>query len=221
MLLWVIALGGALGAVARYSVSGWVQGLTSTTFPLGTLVVNVVGSFLLGFALYLLESTAPTTEVRSFVTIGFLYWWIAELAGIHFDAVTLIELILGLPFFGMAMVVFPMLAWVLLLMVVVSSYRLAGSGWIPGTVMVFGSGVALGKLGEIMARVAYALPGWRIFRHALGAVVERFGPIDPDVSMEMSQVIYQGLPIEPLLIMLAVTALMIFLAGRIWQEVEA
>jgi len=156
-----------------------------------------------------------------FVAIGFLYWWIAELAGIHFDAVTLIELILGLPFFGMAMVVFPMLAWVLLLMVVVSSYRLAGSGWIPGTVMVFGSGVALGKLGEIMARVAYALPGWRIFRHALGAVVERFGPIDPDVSMEMSQVIYQGLPIEPMLIMLAVTALMIFLAGRIWQEVEA
>jgi len=72
MLLMVIALGGALGAVARYGISGWVQGWMNTTFPLGTLVVNVTGSFLLGLSLYLLESTAPTTEMRSFVTIGFL-----------------------------------------------------------------------------------------------------------------------------------------------------
>lgn len=72
MLILVVALGGAFGAMARYGLSGWVQGFMNTTFPLGTLVVNVVGSFLLGFALYLLESTAPTTEVRSFVTIGFL-----------------------------------------------------------------------------------------------------------------------------------------------------
>ena len=72
MLLMMIALGGALGAVARYGISGWVQGWMNTTFPLGTLVVNVTGSFLLGLSLYLLESTAPTTEMRSFVTIGFL-----------------------------------------------------------------------------------------------------------------------------------------------------
>lgn len=72
MLLMVIALGGALGAVARYGISGWVQGWMNTAFPLGTLVVNVTGSFLLGLSLYLLESTAPTTEMRSFVTIGFL-----------------------------------------------------------------------------------------------------------------------------------------------------
>jgi CrcB protein len=72
MLLAVIALGGALGAVSRYGLSGWIQGFSSTTFPMGTLVVNVLGSFLLGISLYLLESTAPTTEVRSFITIGFL-----------------------------------------------------------------------------------------------------------------------------------------------------
>lgn len=72
MLVLVVALGGALGAVSRYGLSGWVQGFSDTTFPIGTLVVNVVGSFLLGLSLYLLESTAPTTEVRSFVTIGFL-----------------------------------------------------------------------------------------------------------------------------------------------------
>ena len=72
MLLFVIGLGGALGAMARYGLSGWVQGLVDSTFPLGTLAVNVLGSFLLGFSLYLLESTAPTAEVRSLVTMGFL-----------------------------------------------------------------------------------------------------------------------------------------------------
>jgi CrcB protein len=44
--LWV-ALGGALGSVGRY----WLNGIISTyvaTFPLGTLVINVTGSFLIG-----------------------------------------------------------------------------------------------------------------------------------------------------------------------------
>lgn len=72
MLLFVIGLGGALGAMARYGLSGWVQGMVDSTFPLGTLAVNVLGSFLLGFSLYLLESTAPTAEVRALVTMGFL-----------------------------------------------------------------------------------------------------------------------------------------------------
>lgn len=40
-----IAAGGALGAVLRYVVSGWVQALGGTRFPWGTLAVNVVGSF--------------------------------------------------------------------------------------------------------------------------------------------------------------------------------
>ncbi len=72
MLLIMIGVGGALGAMARYGLGGWVQGFASTTFPLGTMVVNILGSFLLGLFLYLLESTAPTAEIRSFVTIGFL-----------------------------------------------------------------------------------------------------------------------------------------------------
>jgi len=45
----VIACGGALGAVARYSVSGWVARATrESPFPYGTLTVNLVGSVLLG-----------------------------------------------------------------------------------------------------------------------------------------------------------------------------
>lgn len=46
---WIaIAAGGALGAVLRYGLSGWVQGLAGPRFPWGTLAVNVAGSFLLG-----------------------------------------------------------------------------------------------------------------------------------------------------------------------------
>ncbi len=71
LLIW-IGVGGAVGALARYGLSGWVQGFSSTTFPLGTMAVNVLGSFLLGFLLYILENTAPTTEIRSFLTIGLL-----------------------------------------------------------------------------------------------------------------------------------------------------
>ena len=72
MLILMVAAGGALGAVARYGLGGWVQGFSPTSFPLGTLVVNVLGSFLLGFAFYFLEGLALSAETRSMVTIGFL-----------------------------------------------------------------------------------------------------------------------------------------------------
>ena len=68
----MVALGGAFGAVARYGLSGWVQTQLSTTFPAGTMVVNVLGSFLLGLSLPLFESLAWSAEVRTMVTLGFL-----------------------------------------------------------------------------------------------------------------------------------------------------
>lgn len=67
-----VASGGALGAVARYLASGWVQDATGGFFPWGTLVVNAVGSFLLGFSMIWLQSTLASSEVRALVTIGFL-----------------------------------------------------------------------------------------------------------------------------------------------------
>jgi CrcB protein len=45
--LW-IALGSALGGMARYGCSGWVAERYGERFPWGTLVVNVVGSFVIG-----------------------------------------------------------------------------------------------------------------------------------------------------------------------------
>ena len=46
-LLWV-CLGSAFGGGARYLLGGWIQRSLGSTFPFGTLAVNVIGSFLLG-----------------------------------------------------------------------------------------------------------------------------------------------------------------------------
>ncbi|HTS88201.1 MAG TPA: fluoride efflux transporter CrcB [Gemmatimonadales bacterium] len=71
-MIWYIALGSAIGGVSRYLFGGFIQRLTGGTFPTGTFLINVVGSFLLGlFYRYASESIAVTPEVRAFLTIGF------------------------------------------------------------------------------------------------------------------------------------------------------
>ena len=71
-MLWYIAAGSALGGVGRYLVGGLVQRLLDTTFPAGTLLVNLTGSFLLGlFLRYALETPTLTPELRAFLPIGF------------------------------------------------------------------------------------------------------------------------------------------------------
>ena len=90
MLLLVIAMGGALGAVARYGLSGWVQSLLETTFPLGTLVVNILGSFLLGLLLPLFETLAWSAETRTMVTMGFLGAF-TTYSTFSYEAVVLLE----------------------------------------------------------------------------------------------------------------------------------
>jgi CrcB protein len=49
MIYLLIALGGALGSVARFAASGYVAQHFGETFPWGTLLVNVSGSFIIGF----------------------------------------------------------------------------------------------------------------------------------------------------------------------------
>lgn len=71
MLIYVM-VGGALGAAARYGLGGWVQDWSGSTFPWGTLVVNVSGSFLIGLSVHLLEALPVSVEMRALVTIGLL-----------------------------------------------------------------------------------------------------------------------------------------------------
>jgi CrcB protein len=70
-----VALGGALGAVGRYCISGWVSRLfTPSVFPWGTLTVNVVGAFVLGafVGATAFGRLAVSPNLRVFVTIGVL-----------------------------------------------------------------------------------------------------------------------------------------------------
>ena len=67
-----IGLGGFLGSVARYLVAKYINNYFSN-FPLGTLFVNVTGSFLLGFIVYsFLTGKNISHEFRDFSTIGFI-----------------------------------------------------------------------------------------------------------------------------------------------------
>ncbi len=67
-----IAVGGAIGALARYGISKYVNQVSSGAFPWGTLVVNFIGLFIIGFLFELFERTVVPSEIRSFLTIGFL-----------------------------------------------------------------------------------------------------------------------------------------------------
>lgn len=73
MPLLLIGLGGFAGAVSRYVVDGFVSDRTGGSFPWGTLVVNVSGSFLLGllFAMTTERAILPA-EIRGPLMIGFI-----------------------------------------------------------------------------------------------------------------------------------------------------
>jgi CrcB protein len=60
ILYLLVALGGALGSVARFALSGFVANHFGTTFPWGTFIINVTGSFIIGFYATL---TAPDGRV--------------------------------------------------------------------------------------------------------------------------------------------------------------
>lgn len=73
MFLWLlIGAGGFMGAILRFLLSGWIQDGWAT-FPLGTLVVNFLGSFFVSLTLYLSEYRGFfSEETRIFLTIGVL-----------------------------------------------------------------------------------------------------------------------------------------------------
>ena len=73
MPLWlIVGIGSFIGGVLRYLVSGWVQS-GAIIFPLGTLSVNFIGSFILSLIMYFSEHVGLfSEEVRIFWTIGLL-----------------------------------------------------------------------------------------------------------------------------------------------------
>jgi CrcB protein len=79
-MIWYVAIGGALGSMSRYALGTFIQNRVGMGFPLGTLLINITGSFLLGFFVRLGVSPVEmdaglfagmTKEMRVMLTTGF------------------------------------------------------------------------------------------------------------------------------------------------------
>lgn len=69
----MVALGGAVGAIARFWVGGYVGQRMGTRFPYGTFVINCSGSFVVGLVVTLLaERTHWSANLRYLIPIGFV-----------------------------------------------------------------------------------------------------------------------------------------------------
>jgi CrcB protein len=69
----IVGIGGFIGSIARYLLSGVAQRCVTGSFPLGTLIVNVLGCLAIGFVWYLVDFRAwSNPQVRVFVTAGML-----------------------------------------------------------------------------------------------------------------------------------------------------
>ena len=69
----LIMAGGALGALCRYGLQGWVQRFTDGSFPLGTLIVNVTGCFVIGVLNMLFSGPWPIRiDYRVGLVVGLL-----------------------------------------------------------------------------------------------------------------------------------------------------
>ena len=72
--LFLVGAGGFVGSILRYLVSGYIQQITkSVIFPYGTLAVNLIGCFVIGFLSQLADARGVfTPESRALVFVGFL-----------------------------------------------------------------------------------------------------------------------------------------------------
>jgi fluoride exporter len=68
----MIGIGGFAGAIARYVLGNYIGSRLGVRFPYGTFVINISGSFLIGFILVLLARTTASQYWRYLIPIGFI-----------------------------------------------------------------------------------------------------------------------------------------------------
>lgn len=71
MLYLFVALGGIVGATARFALGGWIVGRMGDGFPWATLLINLLGSVVLGWLMRVLPSWNAGPELRALLTVGF------------------------------------------------------------------------------------------------------------------------------------------------------
>ena len=89
IVLWV-ALAGGVGAVARFVLDGLVRSRVASWFPVGTVVVNVTGSFVLGLVTGLALAHVVPDELRLVVGTGFCGGY-TTFSTASFETVRLVE----------------------------------------------------------------------------------------------------------------------------------
>lgn len=72
MKILALLAGGAIGTLLRYALSGWTYRFFEEVFPWGTLMVNLVSAFAVGFLWELFERWVVSPNIRVFVFIGIL-----------------------------------------------------------------------------------------------------------------------------------------------------
>ncbi|OBZ96376.1 camphor resistance protein CrcB [Pararhizobium polonicum] len=87
----LVAFGGAFGSVLRYLLGLWTLRSFGPSFPWGTLIVNVTGSFLIGvFAEAIARKFGASVEMRVFLITGILGGY-TTFSAFSLDAITLVE----------------------------------------------------------------------------------------------------------------------------------
>ena len=88
----LVAIGGALGSVARYGTGVLVGKAWDGTFPLGTMLINIVGSLAMGLFIGYLVRTAPSwqADARLFVAVG-IFGGFTTFSSFSLDTIAILE----------------------------------------------------------------------------------------------------------------------------------
>jgi fluoride exporter len=87
--LW-LGVGGAIGTVARYALSGWIDARFGAN-PLGIFVVNITGAFLIGLVMAVTEDRfLIPAQARQFITIG-LFGGFTTFSTLTYETMRLLE----------------------------------------------------------------------------------------------------------------------------------
>jgi CrcB protein len=69
----MVGIGGFIGAIARFALGGYIATRMGSRFPYGTFVINISGSFLIGFILTMLaQNSSASPNWRYLIPIGFI-----------------------------------------------------------------------------------------------------------------------------------------------------
>ena len=91
-MIWLIGLGGAVGAAVRYLLGGYIneKSIKRKPYPVGTWIINITGSFFLGLLAHLYQSHSINESVWLFAGVGFCGAY-TTFSTFGFETITLLQ----------------------------------------------------------------------------------------------------------------------------------